>query len=74
MRIAGGTELVTMIEAYRGMDCLVFLAGIPTEVEADAILPANVIGAYTAFEAMRIAGVGHVIFASSNHAAEYRPA
>ncbi len=74
MRIADAADLDAMVAACTGMDCLVHLAGIPTEAAWDALLPANVIGAYTAFEAARIAGVGRVIFASSNHAMGYHPA
>lgn len=58
-------------DAFRGMDCVVHLAGIPVEPAENAweqILPANVVGTWNVFEAARRAGVRRVVFASSNHA------
>ncbi|MGE0799376.1 MAG: NAD-dependent epimerase/dehydratase family protein [Lautropia sp.] len=54
--------------ALSGIDCVVHLAGIPTEADWDRILAANVVGTYNVFEAARLAGVRRVVFASSNHA------
>jgi nucleoside-diphosphate-sugar epimerase len=62
-------DLAALERAFAGADALVHLAatadlGAPW----DEVLPANVIGAYHAFEAARRAGVRRVVFASSNHA------
>ena len=51
-----------------GIDCVVHLAGIPTEAPWDDILQLNIGGRYNVFEAARRQGVKKVIFASSNHA------
>jgi nucleoside-diphosphate-sugar epimerase len=63
------TDLPALERAFTGMDAVVHLAA---NAESDAsweeLLPANVIGAYHAFEAARRAGVRRVVFASSNHA------
>lgn len=61
-------DIDALAAACAGMDCLVHLAGIPTEAPWDDLLPANVIGAYNGFEAARCAGVRRVVYASSNHA------
>jgi uronate dehydrogenase len=71
--VADITDLEAFVRACEGIDCLVHLAGIPTEAEWDRLLPANVIGAYNCFEAARRAGVRRVVFASSNHATGYYP-
>ena len=52
----------------KGADSLIHLGGHSVEGPWDAILQANIIGCYNAFEAARQAGVKRVIFASSNHA------
>jgi uronate dehydrogenase len=55
----------------RGIDCVVHLGGVPREAPWEAILPANIVGAYHVFEAARAAGVKRVVFASSNHVIGY---
>jgi len=60
-----------LLDAMRGVDCIVHLEGVPREGTWDAILPNNVIGTYNLFEAARAAGVRRVIFASSNHVIGY---
>lgn len=63
------TNLGALERVLAGADAVVHLAA---EADAyatwDEVLPANVIGAYHVFEAARSAGVGRVVFASSNHA------
>lgn len=63
-------DLAATVAACRDIDCVVHLAAIPVEPEEDAwgqILPANIVGTYNVFEAARRAGVGRIVFASSNH-------
>lgn len=58
-----------LVEALRGVDALVHLAG-QSAVSAswEELRSPNVDGVVSAFEAARRAGVGKVVFASSNHA------
>lgn len=73
---APGEEVVTcdladlpgLQRAMEGIDCVVHLAGIPTEAPWERILQANIAGCYNVFEAARLEGVKRVVFASSNHA------
>jgi uronate dehydrogenase len=51
----------------QGMDAVVHLGGISTEQPFDAILQANIVGAYNLYEAARQHGVKRIVFASSNH-------
>jgi uronate dehydrogenase len=50
-----------------GVDAVVHMGGVSTEQPWEAILPANIVGAYNLYEAVRQAGVKRVVFASSNH-------
>jgi uronate dehydrogenase len=50
-----------------GVDAVVHMGGVSTEQPWDAILPANIVGAYNLYEAARRHGVRRVVFASSNH-------
>jgi uronate dehydrogenase len=59
--------------ALAGVDAIVHLAGQPTEAPWPVIREANVEGTVQLFEAARRAGVGRVVFASSNHAAGFTP-
>ncbi len=63
------SDLAALERGFAGADAVVHLAAT-ADVGAgwDEVLPANVIGAYNAFEAARRAGVKRVVFASSNHA------
>ena len=50
-----------------GIDAVVHLGGISTEQPFDAILQANIVGAYNLYEAARRHRVRRIVFASSNH-------
>jgi uronate dehydrogenase len=54
--------------AMQSVDCVVHLAGIPTEGPWETVRDLNIDGCYNAFEAARRQGVKRFIFASSNHA------
>lgn len=71
MVLADCAELDAMCRATEGVDCVIHLAGIPTEAPWDELLPANYVSTYNVFEAARRAGTRRIIFASSNHAVGY---
>jgi uronate dehydrogenase len=71
--IASITDMNAMAAASRGADAVIHLAGIPGEAPWTDILEVNIDGTRTVFEAARRAGVGRVIFASSNHAVGFGP-
>ena len=50
-----------------GVDAVVHLGGISTEHAFEAIVQANIVGAYNLYEGARLHGVRRVVFASSNH-------
>ncbi len=67
--VADIADLDTLVDAMRGIDAVVHLAAtIETTSTWDDVLHSNLIGTYNVFEAARRAGVGKVVFASSNHA------
>ena len=62
-------DLEAILPAFAGVDAVVHLAASPAvETPWEEILPNNLVGTYNVFEAARRAGVGRVVFASSNHA------
>jgi nucleoside-diphosphate-sugar epimerase len=65
-------DLDAMVDLVDGVDAIVHLAG-ERQVNAswEALRRPNVEGVYNLFEASRRAGVGKVVFASSNHAMGY---
>jgi uronate dehydrogenase len=67
------TDLDAMTAACRGADAAIHLAGIPGEATWNEIRDVNIEGTYAVFEAARRAGVGRVVFASSNHAVGFSP-
>ncbi|MFD0560143.1 NAD-dependent epimerase/dehydratase family protein [Stackebrandtia endophytica] len=67
------TDLDTMVAACRGVDTIIHLGGQSREHTIDNVLELNVAGTYTTLEAARIAGVGTVMLASSNHAVGFSP-
>lgn len=67
-RVADLADLDGLERAFAGCRAVVHLAAT-TDVLApwDEVLTSNIIGTYNVFEAARRAGVGRVVFASSNH-------
>ncbi|HKT01580.1 MAG TPA: NAD(P)-dependent oxidoreductase [Rugosimonospora sp.] len=59
--------------AMAGVDAVVHLAGYPNERPFPDLLSVNIDGTYQVFEAVRRAGVGRVVYASSNHAVGFTP-
>jgi uronate dehydrogenase len=70
---ASVTDLDAMTEACQNVTAVVHLAGIPGEAPWQRIREVNIDGTYAVFEAARRARVGRVVYASSNHAAGFRP-
>ena len=67
--VANIADLDAIQPAFAGMDAVVHLAASPAvETPWEEVLPNNLVGTYNVFEAARRAGVGAVVFASSNHA------
>ena len=65
-------DLAAMRAAVRGVDAVVHLAASSTGREPwEVILNNNIVGMYTALEAMRLEGVGRMVFASTNHVTGY---
>ena len=62
------TNLASVEDAMRDVDCVVHLGAIPGEDTWDKILPNNIVGTWNVFEAARRQGVRRVIYASSHHA------
>src|SRR3954447_6512959 len=62
------SEMADALRITQGVDATVHLGGFSVEGPWDAILRANIVGCYNAFEAARRNGVKRVLFASSNHA------
>lgn len=66
------TDLSKMIEASEGVDAVVHMAANPWEdATFEDVLHPNIVGTYTVFEACRRAGVGRIVYASSNHVTGY---
>lgn len=67
--VADVTDYDAIRPAFDGQDAVVHLAGYPTtDGTFEQVRDANVTGTYNVLEAARDAGVGTVVFASSNHA------
>ncbi len=60
-------------QATEGVDAVVHLGAVPTEVPFDELLGPNIIGTFNVFEAARRGGAARVVFASSNHATGFCP-
>jgi uronate dehydrogenase len=71
---ASVTDTAAMTAACAGADAVIHLAGQATETSWERIADVNIHGTYVAFETARRAGVGRVIFASSNHAVGFTAA
>lgn len=65
---ASVTDRAAMRAACAEVDVVIHLGGLSREAAWDDILETNINGTYCVLEAARQAGVGRVIFASSNHA------
>ncbi len=50
-----------------GVDAVIHLGGVSVEKPFETILPANILGTYHVYEAVRRHGARRVVFASSNH-------
>jgi uronate dehydrogenase len=60
-------DRAAMLALLDGVDAVVHLGGVSTEQAFDAILQANIVGAYNLYEAARKHTVKRIVFASSNH-------
>jgi NAD+ dependent glucose-6-phosphate dehydrogenase len=66
--VADITDLDTLVPHFTGIDAVVHLAASPAvQTPWEQIRDNNLIGTYNVYEAARRAGVGLVVFASSNH-------
>lgn len=63
------TDFDAILPAFEGIDAVVHLAGVPrVGASFEEALRGNIVGTHNVYEAAARAGVGAVIFASSNHA------
>lgn len=62
------SDLPSMVELLKGADMVVHFGAIGDEAPFDAILQANIVGAYNIWEAAYQNGVRRVVYASSIHA------
>ena len=67
------SKLDEMTAALEGADMVVHFGAIGDEAPWDAILQANIIGAYNVWEAARLNGLRRVVYASSIHAVGMHP-
>ena len=72
--VADLADLDAIRPAFEGQDAVVHLGAEPSGGTAwDAVLPSNIVGVYNVMEVCREAGVGRVVFASTNHVVGYYP-
>jgi uronate dehydrogenase len=67
------TDRSVLLEAMRGVNAVIHLAGCTTDANIDEQIAGNVLGAFNLYEAARLAGVERVVFASSNHVVGFYP-
>jgi uronate dehydrogenase len=67
LRPADLADADAMLKLLEGVDAVIHMGGVSTEQPWEAVLPANIVGAYNLYEAARRQGVRRVVFASSNH-------
>ncbi len=69
-------DVETVASAFRGHDAVVLMHGFSTGVSADLndYLQPNIVSVRNVYEAVRLAGVPRVVFASSNHATGWHEA
>lgn len=60
-------DAAAVSDLLKDVDAVVHLGAVSVEQPWEAILPANIVGAYNLYEAARRHGVKRVLFASSNH-------
>ena len=70
---ASVTDLDAMTAACKGADAVIHLAAIAAEAPWEQVLEVNINGTYVIFEAVRRAGAGRLVYASSNHAVGFSP-
>lgn len=66
-------DRAALLEAMRGCDAVIHLAGIPLEDDWPAIMRANIDGTQAVLDAAQRLGIMHVILASSIHATGFVP-
>ena len=66
-------DLAACVEAMRGVDGVVHLAGIPDEADFDDLVDTNIIGTHRVLEAARRTGVRRVVVASTNRTTGFYP-
>jgi len=66
--VADAQDMAAVQRSMEGVDAVVHLGSLPVEYPWEDILPNNIAGTYNTYEAARLAGVGRILFASSNHA------
>lgn len=71
---ASVTDMDALTSACVGADAVIHLGGLSVEAPWDRIAEVNIHGTYVVFEAARRAGVGRVVYASSNHAVGFAAA
>ncbi|WP_418316279.1 NAD-dependent epimerase/dehydratase family protein [Piscinibacter sakaiensis] len=65
--VVGLEDAAAVAELLKDVDAVIHLGAVSVEQPWEAILPANIIGAYNLYEAARRNGVKRILFASSNH-------
>ena len=72
-RVADVTDVVAVRDAVQGMDAVLHIAAIPNIWSGDGqtIMRVNTLGTYTVFDAAEEAGIGRVVFCSSDSVAGY---
>ena len=67
--VADIADLNAILPAFEGIDAVVHLGADPSpQASWESVLPNNLIGTRSVYEAARLSGVRRVVFASSNHA------
>lgn len=66
-------DLGSFIELVKDCDAVIHLSGIPAEDCWSRLLPANILGVYNLYEAVRATGRARVIYASTNHVMGFYP-
>ncbi len=72
-RVADVTDPAAVGEAVAGMDAVLHIAAVPNIWSGDGqtIMRVNTLGTYTVFEAAEAAGIGRVVFCSSDSVVGY---